>query len=876
MRIISCHIDNFGKLSNYNFDFHDGLNIINQENGWGKTTFAAFLKAMFFGLDYSRSKKMLVDRSKYYPWNEGKFGGSITFEIKGKMYRIVRSFGKKESDDDFVIYDLDKNVETLEYSSNIGEEIWKVDRDSFEKTAFITLKEFDLLNDIISGKLGDIDEQEADMEASGKAISTLERNINRLDSKRSNGTGSIREKREELNALKVELDSCVEAGNEVATKERLIEEAQQESLRIAGLISQIEDMQIKRQLMARKKMLLDLKKECSDAVDRYQEINTFFNGTIPSENEIKDLETYVGDYNKANINAQEQALTPEEEQEMFALSQTFANTIPSSEELTSYADMVMQIAVLESKINHVGMAPQEEQRLIQLDSVYHPLVKKDVNIDQLINDYIGTSELEKRAAMYESELEKIQNQPEIERKNYIPFIIIYILITIGGVASLFAFESVIVGFAISIIGVAGLVSSIVGAIKESNKPSDYEILGIDNQDELGIKLDATIKTRDQLKSNYIEFFELLNLPMHDVMNTLLTVKAEVQEYKHLTVARDIANQNNKDVILELGEKQLAVDNFLGGFVDMNEVISRKKTLEGLTLVVGTYRKLLDKQQKYFDLCVLAKDWEKVAASKLANYFEQIPLDYNDAIEQIKLNVIRLKDRHQDVLKEKARYDVFAYENDVELLESIDLNMDISSEYQESLRVEKSKLVREKEEIIRVISGLKRDVEMLLIKADLVGDIESSVERVWEEISILEAQVDVMRLAKECMTNAKESLAEKYMGNITEAFDKYRKIIEEQELEQYHIDIGLNVKVEQEGMLHNADVLSKGKNDLMQVCMRLALVEAVYKDVESPTLILDDPFVNLDNRRLINATKLLEVLGEQQQLIYFVCHTSRII
>lgn len=876
MRIISCHIDNFGKLSNYNFDFQEGLNIINQENGWGKTTFAAFLKAMFFGLDYSRSKKVLVDRSKYYPWNEGKFGGSITFELKGKPYRIVRSFGKKESEDDFVIYDLDKNIETLEYSSNIGEEIWKVDRDSYEKTAFITLKEFDLLNDIISGKLGDIDEQEADMEASSKAISTLERNINRLDSKRSNGTGSIREKREELNALKIELDSCVEAGEQVASKERLIEEALLESHRINGLISEIEDMQIKRQLMARKKMLMDLKNDCSDAIDRYQEVNEFFNGKVPTDDEIKDLDTYVGDYNKAIINAQEHALTDEEMQEIYSLSQTFANTIPSPEELAMYADTVMQIAVLESKINHVGMSPLEETRLAQLDSIYHPLVKKDFNIDQLINDYIGTSELEKRAAMYESELEKIKNQPEVSKKNYLPMVIFYILIIAGGIASTFYLESVIVGFAVGIVGLVGMISSIVNGIKESKKPTDYEILGIDNQDELAIKLDATIKTKDQLKANYTGFFDLLNLPMTDVMNTLLSVKAEVQEYKHLIVVRDMAHQNNKDVIMELGEKQLVVDSFLGRFVDMTEVISRKKTLEGLTLVVATYRKLLDKQKKYEELCDLAKDWEKVAASKLAVYFDQIPTNYSDAIEQIKLNIDRLKDRHQIVLKEKSRYDIFAQENDVDLLESIDLSMDSSIEYQEKLRDEKSYLVREKEEIIRVISGLKKDVEMLLIKADLAVDIECSVERVWDEISTLEAQVDVMRMAKECMISAKESLAEKYMGNITQAFDKYRQIIEEQELEQYHIDIGLNVKVEQDGMLHNSEVLSKGKNDLMQVCMRLALVEAVYKDVESPTLILDDPFVNLDNRRLQNATKLLEVLGKEQQLIYFVCHTSRVL
>ena len=69
MRLIKCHIENFGKLSNYEYKFTDGLNVINELNGWGKTTFAVFIKAMFYGLE-STSKRttQLTERKKYYPW----------------------------------------------------------------------------------------------------------------------------------------------------------------------------------------------------------------------------------------------------------------------------------------------------------------------------------------------------------------------------------------------------------------------------------------------------------------------------------------------------------------------------------------------------------------------------------------------------------------------------------------------------------------------------------------------------------------------------------------------------------------------------------------------------------------------------------------
>ena len=48
-------------------------------------------------------------------------------------------------------------------------------------------------------------------------------------------------------------------------------------------------------------------------------------------------------------------------------------------------------------------------------------------------------------------------------------------------------------------------------------------------------------------------------------------------------------------------------------------------------------------------------------------------------------------------------------------------------------------------------------------------------------------------------------------------------------------------------------LSAGKQDLVGICMRMALVEAMYKE-EKPFLIFDDPFVNLDDNNIKGAMK----------------------
>ena len=49
MKLIKCHIENFGKLSDFTYDFTDGCNTVCEGNGWGKSTLAAFLRVMLFG-----------------------------------------------------------------------------------------------------------------------------------------------------------------------------------------------------------------------------------------------------------------------------------------------------------------------------------------------------------------------------------------------------------------------------------------------------------------------------------------------------------------------------------------------------------------------------------------------------------------------------------------------------------------------------------------------------------------------------------------------------------------------------------------------------------------------------------------------------------
>ena len=91
MQIKKIHISNFGKLHEMQMDFSEGLNVINGENGWGKSTLAAFLKAMLYGMDVTTKRSLLEnERRRYKPWQGGAYGGGMEFEANGKSYRMER------------------------------------------------------------------------------------------------------------------------------------------------------------------------------------------------------------------------------------------------------------------------------------------------------------------------------------------------------------------------------------------------------------------------------------------------------------------------------------------------------------------------------------------------------------------------------------------------------------------------------------------------------------------------------------------------------------------------------------------------------------------------------------------------------------------
>jgi len=182
MKLIACHVENFGKLRNYDYEFSAGLSEVLHENGWGKTTFAVFLKAMLYGMPKKGNNKAYnVDRSKYAPWQGGVYGGTLTFEYKGNKYKMYRTFGSTPERDMFSVIDLSTNQRTNLFTENFGYEVYGVGRDTFETTTYFSqLGEENKMTDEMRANLSGASNFQNDLKHYSKAIEGIDTKIKLL------------------------------------------------------------------------------------------------------------------------------------------------------------------------------------------------------------------------------------------------------------------------------------------------------------------------------------------------------------------------------------------------------------------------------------------------------------------------------------------------------------------------------------------------------------------------------------------------------------------------------------------------------------------------------------------------------------------------
>ena len=293
MKILECYIENFGRISAKKYDFAKGLNCIKEDNGSGKTTLAAFIKAMLFGLSDTKKQNLDEnDRKHYLPWDGSVAGGSLTFETGGKIYRVERRFAPKASDDTMTVYDTTTGRRVSYFDSGLGEVLFGIDADGFERTVFLSERALSPKSDnkSISAKLSDLVGCDGDLGSMDEAMKRLE--DERKFYYKKGGGGELADVKARIDELTRRLAALgeIEAAQEssrLRISELQIQLAEAKILS-ATLMKERENAIVRAAETGYEKQQAQLKASLDEAVERRGLISEIFGERIPTFAEIDE------------------------------------------------------------------------------------------------------------------------------------------------------------------------------------------------------------------------------------------------------------------------------------------------------------------------------------------------------------------------------------------------------------------------------------------------------------------------------------------------------------------------------------------------------------------------------------------------------------
>ena len=757
MILKSCTIEHFGCLNLLKIDFSGKLNIVNKENGWGKSTLAFFLKAMFYGLD--TSKRSFNERERFLPWNGERCGGKLIFEAKGKSYEVTRFFDRKSSkNDEFLLTDLSTDLPSTDFTKNIGEELFHIDSEGFFKTFFITQNsvKYDGINDSISALISDNDEA-FDISSYEEADERLKALINSLSDTRK--TGEIYRLREECSLVKASLLNKVEVEEHITALKNTIGEARLER---EGLKTEIKACNFQKTETYK---LLSLKKDRevydelrADAkmLERELSVRTgFFNGHKPDEKLFDELERRTEEVNELSRKLEKNALTDEETLEFEELKDKFPDG-----ELTE-ADILRY---------------------------------------------------EEKASLFEKLNDEWETGESKGKSRFNAFLFIGCLGFLFGIyayaSKLFYNFSANPGNILAAVFIAAAVFIFAGILRLKHQ-------GKEEDDESGPIFRLQSEIEEFLQDHNIESDE-------NYGETFEELRAELRRLNYF-----------KDREAKLEALCLQRENSFNRLLNILKVYELTDRIEIITDSVsgGTTVSADSILDVYAEYASILSDLSK-AQNRLLQF-----------------------ERTHDVKK------LFNLPLDrITLYEAIDKKIDELNSEIDNLDV-----------------LLKNDTALLSEEFSKLDDLKEREDRVKElEIEILKKSkyLEHVRQAQSLLEKAYESYSSKYTGPVKEAFLKYCALFLKEEVNHLRFNANMEISSEEMCKLRKIDTLSCGYKDLIGFCMRLALTDVMYRD-EKPMLVLDDPFINLDNGKDEGIRYILEELKENYQIIYMTCRDERV-
>lgn len=808
MRLLKIDIENFGKLNNFHMNLEQNLSVIIHENGWGKSTLAAFIRVMFYGfMDENKKKPDERERNVYRPWNHGVYGGAVDFEVNGRRYRLERTFGAKVSEDKSRLVDIITKITCNDFDlDRIGEQLFGINSEAYIRTLFVAQNNLEIRNekdgieDGITAKIGNLTEATDDINNYDSVIERL------MKLSYSIKSGS---KKGEINHLLVRKDEIVRKLN---TSEAIEQNIEMLSADIEKIATDLEKDQLAMKQLDEEYERAGRLEAVNAKLDSYRQLiheidvckekiktqNQLFELRIPEMSEVDEMIIYIKEamslkeridglsrmVGKKNYDSDDMKIMPEEQEIEHIISV-----------INKREDCITKLKETEIKYEH-------EKEMF--------LMRKDM---QNMENRHRQEELEKELK------EQIRSNKAKNRTTIIVGSIIVAIIIVLSSGMFFFTKNLLVlgGFVFAVI-VMGLTFLIV----KNNDKKRFMMNPV-----VTPKMEYEFEN-EELKLAKIK--ELMGVHNEKIDSYSKTIIAFCEKYG---LSNNEALENELHIILgKLSQEARDSET-------VNEYNLASERLAELTSMIQAWFGTISRGMVY--------DW----------------LD-NALMYKQTLNSIYYIQEQIDEKTEKVKQ-LGDFEDEYKALK-------------ETRNI--SEIIRLRNELDDKINNSKGVIDLKARQLEELKEMQSEIENAKENLLIIDKKLeeyqhkyDIITKTMGYLNKAKEQLSARYMDPIGDAFSKYYSFITTDYIDAYEVDADMRLTRQELGMGRSRNSLSKGYRDLVDISLRMALIEVMYEE-EKPWIIFDDPFVNLDSDKLSQVRTFLEEISKHYQVIYFSCHESR--
>ena len=386
---------------------------------------------------------------------------------------------------------------------------------------------------------------------------------------------------------------------------------------------------------------------------------------------------------------------------------------------------------------------------------------------------------------------------------------------------------------------------------------------------------------EETKKSKVDQYNLLKLNAENTYNKITEFNLKITTDTEIKDEQEI----NENKIKNLKEKMILIE----------KNIKKKKSINAIFCITFIFIMLISivafiKKNIFFGVVLLVLGFINlvIIVKNIINLNKNKKSSLNKKqeisnIEHMNEMLCVLQNKKDDENKEELLKLQIEYETNLKYIENYEKenNIDELLTY-----IDDKKQKRSKDEIEKDIKNLineinlltdeknytRNQIEILENNLDSKFDIENELDELNENIATMEKKCEILEKTRDYLIKAKEIFSSKYLNNMQKYFINNLNLISDKKMNA-NIDVNLDVKINELGSNKDLKYFSTGYKDLIYICMRLSLIQALFKE-EKTFIILDDPFANLDENKIVNAMKLIKKMSEDYQIIYFICHSSR--